>query len=74
MKKSLQIGGAYVGIIVGAGFASGQEIVLYFTSYGFKGIYGALLAMVGFSIVGMCVAQVSSKLRTSSHKDLIYQI
>lgn len=74
MKKSLQIGGAYVGIIVGAGFASGQEIVLYFTSYGFKGIYGALLAMIGFSIVGMCVAQVSSRLRTTSHKDLIYQI
>ena len=74
MKKSLQIGGAYVGIIVGAGFASGQEIVLYFTSYGFKGVYGALLAMVGFSIVGMCVAQVSSRLRTVSHKDLIYQI
>ncbi|HBT70968.1 MAG TPA: hypothetical protein DEB37_01445 [Lysinibacillus sp.] len=74
MKKSLQVGGAYVGIIVGAGFASGQEIVLYFTSYGFQGVYGALLAMVGFSIVGMCIAQVSSRLRTASHKDLIYQI
>ena len=51
IEKSLQIGGAYVGIIVGAGFASGQEIVLYFTSYGFKGIYGALLAMVGFQLL-----------------------
>ncbi|MEK5233679.1 hypothetical protein MHB42_18455 [Lysinibacillus sp. FSL K6-0232] len=74
MKKSLQIGGAYVGIIVGAGFASGQEIILYFTSFGFKGIYGALLAAVCFAFVGMCIAQVSSRLRTTSHKDLIYQI
>lgn len=74
MKKSLQIGGAYVGIIVGAGFASGQEIVLYFTSYGFRGIYGALIATVGFALVGMCIAQISSRLRTTSHKDLIYQI
>jgi len=74
LKKSLQIGGAYVGIIVGAGFASGQEIVLYFTSYGFHGIYGALIAAFGFALVGMCIAQISSRLRTTSHKDLIYQI
>jgi len=74
LKKSLQIGGAYVGIIVGAGFASGQEIVLYFTNYGFHGIYGALIATFGFALVGMCIAQISSRLRTTSHKDLIYQI
>ncbi|EON71160.1 hypothetical protein [Lysinibacillus sphaericus] len=74
MKKSLQIGGAYVGIIVGAGFASGQEIVQYFTSYGYKGIFGALIATLGFAFVGMCIAQISSRLRTTSHKDLIYLI
>ncbi|MFJ7649535.1 hypothetical protein ACIQ1H_18615 [Lysinibacillus sp. NPDC097279] len=74
MKKSLQIGGAYVGIIVGAGFASGQEIIQYFTSYGNKGILGALLATLWFAFVGMCIAQISSRLRTTSHKDLIYQI
>lgn len=74
MKKSLQIGGAYVGIIVGAGFASGQEIIQYFTSFGYKGISGALIATFGFAFVGMCIAQISSRLRTTSHKDLIYQI
>ena len=74
MKQSLQIGGAFVGIIVGAGFASGKEIILYFTSYGYKGILGALIATLGFAFVGMCIAQISSRLRTTSHKDLIYQI
>ncbi|MEG0260623.1 MAG: hypothetical protein RR651_12195 [Lysinibacillus sp.] len=74
MKKSFQIGGAFVGIIVGAGFASGQEIILYFTSYGFKSILGAIIAMLGFAFVGMCIAQISSRLHTTSHKDLIYQI
>lgn len=74
MKQSLQIGGAFVGIIVGAGFASGQEIIQYFTSYGYKGIFGALIATLGFAFVGMCIAQISSRLRTTSHKDLIYQI
>ena len=74
MKKSLQIGGAFVGIIVGAGFASGQEIIQYFTSYGYKGILGALIATIGFAFIGMCIAQISSRLGTTSHKDLIYQI
>lgn len=34
MKKSFQIGSAFVGLIIGAGFASGQEVMQYFTSFG----------------------------------------
>ena len=42
MKKSLQIGSAFIGIVVGAGFVSGQEILLFFTSYGYLGIAGSI--------------------------------
>src|SRR5690606_33445750 len=34
MKKSFQIGAAFIGVIVGAGFASGQEVLQFFTSFG----------------------------------------
>ena len=37
MKNSIRIAGAYVGLIVGAGFASGQEILQFFTSFGWAG-------------------------------------
>ena len=30
--------GAFVGLIVGAGFASGQEIIQFFTSFGMMGM------------------------------------
>lgn len=74
MRKSLQIGGAYIGLIVGAGFASGQEILQFFTSYGVWGIVGAFVATLLFALVGMRLAQLGSRLQTVSHKDVIYHI
>ena len=74
MRKSLQIGGAYIGLIVGAGFASGQEILQFFTSYGIWGIAGTVIATILFALVGMRLAQLGSRLQTASHKDVIYHI
>ena len=74
MKKSLQIGGAFVGLIVGAGFASGQEIMQYFTSFGIWGIAGGIVATIAFALLGMTLAQLGSKLQTTSHKGVIYHI
>lgn len=74
MKKSLQIAGAFVGLIVGAGFASGQEIIQYFTSFGTLGIFGGIVATVAFAFLGMTLAQLGSDLQTTSHKGVIYHI
>ena len=74
MKKSFQIGSAFVGLIVGAGFASGQEIMQYFTSFGLMGMVGAVVATVVFAFLGMTLAQIGSDLQTTSHKEGIYYI
>ena len=74
MKKSFQIGGAFVGLVTGAGFASGQEIMQYFTSFGVMGILGGLVATVVFAFLGMILAQLGSDLQTTSHKEGIYHI
>lgn len=37
MWNILKIASAFIGIIVGAGFASGQEVLQYFTSFGHWG-------------------------------------
>ncbi|AVK82560.1 hypothetical protein C3943_02840 [Lysinibacillus sp. B2A1] len=74
MKKSWQIGGAFVGLIVGAGFASGQEIMQYFTSFGLYGIVGGIVATVAFAFLGMSLAQLGTDLQTTSHKEVIYHI
>lgn len=74
MKKSFQIGSAFIGIIVGAGFASGQEILQFFTSFGYLGIAGSVIAAILFAFLGMNLMELGSRLQTSSHKDVIYHI
>lgn len=43
---------AIIGAFIGAGFASGQEIYLFFYKYGIKGIFGLVLcsALIGYVI------------------------
>lgn len=74
MKQSWQIGGAFVGIIVGAGFASGQEIMQYFTSFGAYGIIGSIMATLMFMALGKTLARLGKELPTTSHKEVIYYI
>ena len=74
MLRILKIGSAFIGIIVGAGFASGQEILQYFTSFGYMGIVGALLSTALFAYLGMTLTKLGSRLQTTSHKDAIYKI
>src|SRR5690606_20365365 len=74
MIRSLKIGSAFIGIIVGAGFASGQEILQYFTSFGIPGIFAAILATALFAYMGMSLTRIGSRLQTTSHKDALYKI
>lgn len=74
MKKILTMGSAFIGIIVGAGFASGQEILQYFTSFGYKGTIAAFVATVLFAYLGMTLTRLGSRMQTTSHKDVIYKI
>ena len=74
MKKILQMGSAFIGVIVGAGFASGQEILQYFTSFGLLGTVAAIIATALFAYLGMTLTLLGSLMRTTSHKDVIYKI
>lgn len=51
-NKALKVACVYIGTVIGAGFASGQEIMQFFTSYGIKGIYGIVMASILFSFMG----------------------
>lgn len=74
MKKVFQIAGAYIGVIVGAGFASGQEILQFFTSFGWISIVGTCIATLLFAFLGMQLLQIGSRIQTDSHKNVIYLI
>ena len=52
-KEISKIAGAFVGVIVGAGFASGQEILQFFTSFGVYGLIGCVVAGLTFVFLSM---------------------
>lgn len=74
MGRILKIGSAFIGVIVGAGFASGQEILQYFTSFGLLGIAAGIVSTALFAYLGMILLRLGSRMRTTSHKDAIYKI
>ena len=53
MQEQLKIAGAFVGVIVGAGFASGRELLLFFVDFGVWGLVGALVSAALFTFLGM---------------------
>lgn len=74
MKTSIRIGAVYISAIIGAGFASGQEILQYFTYYGWIGFAGAIVATILFAWLGYQIADLGSKLEAKSHKGVILQL
>lgn len=74
MFRILKIAGAVIGVVIGAGYASGQEVLQYFTSFGHRGTYAAILATALLAYMGMIMANVGSRLRATSHRTAIYQI
>lgn len=54
-KNTLLIAGTYVATVIGAGFASGQEILSYFVVYGKRSVYGLMIVCVLFILCALCV-------------------
>lgn len=74
MKNIFKISSAFIGIIIGAGFASGQEILQYFTSFGSGGTIGAVLAVFFFAYLGMLLTKIGSRTQTDSHQEVIHRV
>lgn len=73
-KEISRIAGAFVGVIVGAGFASGQEIMQFFTSFGLMGLAGAVISTALFIFLAMALATLGRHHEAVSHKGVIHAI
>ncbi|MBO9607472.1 MAG: hypothetical protein J7639_16030 [Paenibacillaceae bacterium] len=72
MKKTgqtIQVAFTYMGTIVGAGFASGQEILQFFTKYGWLAAITIAIASVLFIWLGTKLMVMAGESRTSSYED-----
>lgn len=52
-KKVVTYAGAFIAFLIGSGFATGQEVLQYFTSYGYLGVAGGLVTLVLLWYVGV---------------------
>ncbi|MDF2947101.1 MAG: putative rane protein [Bacillales bacterium] len=58
--QSLKIAATYIGTVVGAGFATGREIVEFFTQYGYYGTIGIICSGILFTILGIKIMEICS--------------
>lgn len=73
-KKYLSAAFAYVGVIVGAGLASGQDLLQYFLAYGAIGLIGIAALGVLNVIFGAVALQLGSYYRSDNHDVVFEQI
>lgn len=67
-----RVAATYVGTIIGAGFASGQELVQFFVSYGSIGLAGIALAGIMFAWLGSYIIELGYRLKATGYHQILY--
>lgn len=71
MKNILKVVFVIIGTLIGAGFASGQEMYLFFFSYGIKGLIGILISSILMGIVIYQTLKLLNKYEINTYKDFL---
>ncbi|SDK25377.1 YkvI family membrane protein [Lacicoccus qingdaonensis] len=73
-RESWMLGFAYAGVVVGAGFSTGQEVLQFFASYGLWSFAGAALAALTAIFIGRQTAKLGYDLDAESHVMPVYTL
>ncbi|MFS0722864.1 hypothetical protein [Paenibacillus sp. 1P07SE] len=68
--RILQVALTYIGTVVGAGFASGQEIIQFFTRFGAWGAAAIIISTALFVWLGAKMMLMASSISARSYEDL----
>ena len=60
-----------IGTIIGAGFASGQEIAVFFNRFGVLGLYGIILACALFGVIIFWILYVTAQKNIRTLDELV---
>jgi uncharacterized membrane protein YkvI len=69
--STFKIAATFIGTVVGAGFASGQEILQFFVVFGIRGLWGLVIATLLFILFGYIIMNLGMVLHAQSHLDII---
>lgn len=70
-KEAVKIGFAYVGIVVGAGFSTGQEVMQFFSLYGLWSYIGVILSGLILGFIGRQVAKIGTAFDAQNHESTL---
>jgi len=69
--SAFSIAATYLGTVVGAGFASGQEVLQYFSFFGPASFPALVLATLLFVFFGRIILDIGHRLNARSHLEII---
>ena len=72
--RAIKIAFAYVGVIIGAGLSSGQDIMQYFLSFGRKGLMGIVVLGILNTLFGLVTITLGSYFQAKHHDDVLKEI
>ncbi|PAV34529.1 hypothetical protein CJD29_16990 [Bacillus licheniformis] len=68
--SAFQLAFVYVGTVVGAGFATGREIVEFFLRFGWPGLAGILISGLMFTFLGAKMMLIAVRINAKSYQEL----
>ena len=71
MKDIIKVVFVIIGTFIGAGFASGQEIYLFFFSYGINGLLGILISSILMGVVISKTLQIIKQNNVQNYKEFL---
>lgn len=67
---AFQVAAVYVGTVVGAGFATGREIVEFFSRFGIFGLIGILMSGYMLIFMGAKLMRLAASIRARSYEEM----
>lgn len=69
--STLKVAATYIGTVVGAGFATGQEILQFFNRFSVMGLVGIVIATIMFVVFGYIIMDLGKRFHSRSHEEII---
>lgn len=69
--SAFQIASAYIGVVIGAGFASGQEVLQFFSFFGPASFAAIILASYLFYLFAALILKSGARLKAASHREVV---
>lgn len=73
-KRVLTLAMAFVGLSVGAGFASGQEVLQFFVHFDQAGLWGAVAVALAMGLGGLIIVQLGSYYQAQEHTEVLDEV